>query len=210
MNFNFMKKIFVFILLFIGLIAISILAYNFFYYKELREIRDELQKIKNVEVINIWGSDDITLEEISARIKINNKYEIVLGGLSKDVYNYPETIYISEINGYSFTNYDCSGVIGIGNSIDIGSKTEIGKKIGVEFNSPTDIVSNIELISNFIDNLKKSPELNYFQTGNNESYILVEKKKTEDNDPLLVLENIEDKSFEFAKKLKWKNKNCCN
>jgi hypothetical protein len=48
------------------------------YYDELNQIKNDLNKIKGVNVINIWGHDDITLEEISARIRIENKGEIVL------------------------------------------------------------------------------------------------------------------------------------
>ena len=98
----------------LAVILISIIAtifalyygYQLYYDRELRQLKNELNKIENVEVKNIWGHQDFTLEEISARIFIKSKGEIVLNGLSKDVFKYPDKE-ISEIGGLSFTNVVC-------------------------------------------------------------------------------------------------------
>lgn len=203
-----LKKLFKFILILICFVAIVIGIYNFFYYKELREIKSQLKEIENVEVLNVWGSDDVNLEEISARLKIKNKFEIVLVGLSKDVNQYPKSIRISEINGYSFTAYNCHKTIGIGYSIDIGSESNIGKLIGIKMNNPKDVVENIGKIIEVIEKLKKYPELNYFENKYSETYLSIKKMKKEDNDPIYDLVDVEDE-FHFAKKLKWKNNKCC-
>ncbi len=204
-----LKKLFKFILILICFVAIVIGIYNFFYYKELREIKSQLKEIENVEVLNVWGSDDTSLEEISARLKIKNKFEIVLVGLSKDVNQYPKSIRISEINGYSFTAYNCHKTIGIGYSIDIGSESNIGKLIGIKMNNPKDVVENIGKIKEVIERLKKYPELNYFENKYSETYLSIRKLKKEDNDAINNLFDVE-KEFNFAEKLKWKNKKCCN
>ena len=75
----------------IGCLVIAFLIYdNVFYERELNQIRDDLNSIENVEVVDIWGHKDITLEEISARLRIKDKGEIVLYGLSEDAFNYPK------------------------------------------------------------------------------------------------------------------------
>lgn len=204
-----LKKLFAFFLFSICFIAIIIGIYYFFYYKELREIKSQLKEIENVEVLNVWGSDDVNLEEISARLKIKNKFEIVLVGLSKDVNQYPKSIRISEINGYSFTTYNCHKTIGIGYSIDIGSESNIGKLIGIKMNNPKDVVENIEKIIVVIEKLKKYPELNYFENKYSENYLSIRKLKKEDKDAMNNLFDVE-KEFKFAEKWKWKNKKCCN
>ena len=94
------------------------------YYKEMNQIKDELNNLENVEVVNIWGHRDITLEEISARIRIEGKGEVVLANLSSDVFNYPNSVKILEIGGYSFTSFSWNG--GVGPSINIGIKGELG------------------------------------------------------------------------------------
>jgi hypothetical protein len=190
----------------VGLIVMIYFIYNkFFYEKEMNQIRDQLNKIENVEVINIWGHEDITLEEITARLKIGNKGEIVLYGLSKDAFNYPKSVSVSEIGGYSFTWFSCNG--GIGSNINIGQESEIGRRIGIQFYSVSDVVENYDKILNVIDSLKQSPDLNHFTSANSESYLLVERKNSKDQDPIFNLLGIENK-FEFAKTLKWTREDC--
>ena len=189
-----------------GLIILGVFVYNnFFYEREMNQIKDKLDRIEKVEVVNIWGHKDITLEEISARLKINSKGEIVLNGLSKDAFNYPKSVSVSEIGEYSFTCFSCNG--GIGSNINIGQESEIGRLIGIPFNSVSDVVDNYDKILNVIDSLKQSPDLNYFASPNSESYLLIERKNSKDQDPIFNLLGIENK-FEFAKTLKWTRENC--
>lgn len=182
----------------VGLLVLTFFTYDFFFYeREMNQIRDQLNEIENAEVINIWGHKDITLEEVSARLRIKDKGEIVLNGLS-EAFNYPKSVPITEIGGYSFTRFSCYS--GIGSGIDVGSESELGKLIGKKFYSVKDIIDNYERIINVVTSLKQSPELNHFENSNSENYLLVEKENS--TDPLYNLVGIESK-FEFARTLKW-------
>ena len=182
-------------------------GYGFYYNLELRQIKNELNEIENVEVKNIWGQEDLTLEEVSARIYIKNKGEIVLNNLSKDVYDYPNRIVISEIGGLSFTHFSCVNSIGISSSIDVGKNSNLGKLIGKEFKTVRDVIENYDLILKTLKNLKQKPELNYFESKNKEEYLIIQKVKSKDKDPINNLVGV-DNAFEYAKKLKWKNCDC--
>lgn len=185
--------VFLMLLLYIGLPLIYSL---YFYDSELKEIERDLNKIENAKVANIWGHEDITLEEISARLKIRNKGEIVLNNLSSDVYNYPHKVYISEIGGYSFTVFYRDG--GVGSYLDVGSSSPLGKELGIKFPSPKDVVDNYDRILELVRKLKKESDLNYFH----DFYLAIEDKASKDQDPLYVLYDVDDK-FEFAKTLEW-------
>ncbi len=174
---------------------------HFFYYKEMEAIKSDLNQMKNVEVVNIWGHEDITLEEVSARIKIANKGELVLNNLNEGDFGYPDYVSIMEIGGYSFTHFSGNG--GIGPSIDIGTNGDLGKLIGKRFNNVKDVIDNYDLILSAIKNLKTSPDINYFEDQNSESYLLIENKDSKDQDPIYNLVGIENK-FEFAKTMTWK------
>ena len=190
----------------IGCLAIVYLIYdNIFYERELNQIKNDLNAIENVEVINIWGHKDITLEEISARLKVKDKGEIVLYGLSKDAFNYPEHIPITEIGGYSFTCFSCNG--GIGSNVDIGINGHLGTLINKEYRTVTEVVDNYEYILKKIEALKDSPKINHFETTDSESYLLIENKKSKDQDIIFNLAGIENK-LEFAKTLKWNKSEC--
>lgn len=190
----------------IGCLVIAFLIYdNFFYERELNQIRDDLNSIENVEVVDIWGHKDITLEEISARLRIKDKGEIVLYGLSEDAFNYPQRIPMIEIGGHSFTSFSCNG--GIGPSADIGTTGQLGQLINKEFNTIKEVVDNYDYILEKIETLKSSPDINYFETEKTESYLLVETEKSEDQDPIFNLVGIENK-FEFAETLTWNRSDC--
>ena len=171
----------------------------------MNQIKNDLNKIENVEVLKIWGHEDLTLEEVSTRLKIKNKGEIVLYGLSEDAFNYPNNIPITEIGGYSFTIFSCNGEIG--SNINIGKEGEIFPLINREFKTVKDVIENYDFILQKIENLKKTPEINHFETRNSEYYILVHQKKSKDQDPIFNLLGVES-LFDYAKKLKWDNTNC--
>jgi hypothetical protein len=194
---------------FAGIISIFLIVFlvysQFFYKREMNQIKENLNKIENVEVIEIWGQNDITLEEISVRLKVKNKGEIVLYGLSKDSFNYPKSIPINEIGGYSFTSFYCNG--GIGSNINIGTEGEFFELTKKEFKSVDDIVQNYDLILKSVNGLKKFPEINHFETPETESYILVHRKKSLDQDPIFNLIGV-DSWFEYAEKLKWTKADC--
>jgi hypothetical protein len=173
------------------------------YYRERNQIRKELNELENVEVVNIWGHRDITLEEISARLRINGKGEIVLYGLSSDSFNYPNSVDIIEIGGFSFTSFSCNG--GVGSGIDIGTKGELGHLFEMEFNSVKDVIDNYDIILETVSNF--STEGNYFGIeGMIEHYIFIHNEQSVDQDPIFIL-NRSFSLFEFAKTLEW-NKNC--
>lgn len=198
-----------FLISIIGIITVLTIAYfvyfRYFYKIEINQIKKDLNKIENVEVLEIWGHDDITLEEVSTRLKIKNKGEIVLYGLSKDAFNYPQNIPITEIGGYSFTIFSCNG--GIGSNINVGSKSVIFPLINKKFKTVKEVVENYDLILEKIESLQKSPEINYFETENSELYILVHHKKSIDQDPIFNLVGIES-LFDYAQNLKWNKQDC--
>ena len=190
----------------LGCLIIAFIVYEkVFYEREMNQIKKELNKLENVEVVAIWGHRDITLEEITARLRIENKGEIVLYDLNSFVFIYPNRVPIFEIGEYSFTWFSCNG--GVGSGIDIGTQGELGHLINKEFKTVKDVLDNYDLIVETIKSLKMSPEINHFETENSESYLLIYNEKSLDKDPIFNLVGIED-MFEYAKTLKWNKSDC--
>ena len=160
----------------------------------------KLTRIPKVEVIDIWGNKDTSLEEISARIKVNEKHEIVLHNLSKDVFKYPNIVYISELNGCHFYPYKAGQ---IETFLNIGTDGDISKHLGLTFHSPKDIVENIDSISNFFENLKKYPEINYIcdTAAKTEMFLHILDEKSSDSIPFFSNYN---ERYDFVKNLDWK------
>jgi hypothetical protein len=198
----------VFILSFLGLMALAFLAYkHFFYGREMEAIKARLNQIDGVEVLHIWGHDDLILEEISARLKVENKGELVLYGLSKDVFNYPDRVMLLEIGGRSFLSFTCTGSLSVSPCLDIGKGTPLGKLIGLEFQSPGDVIAHYDRIAEVFQGLKSSPELNYFPEPSAEQYLLIKSQRNADVDPIYAFDWIEG-AYDFARVLKWQYAAC--
>jgi len=195
----------------LGVFIIFTIAY-FVYFEyfdkiEMNQIKNDLNKIENVEVLNIGGYGDFGLDVVSARVRIKNKGEIVLHGLNKDVFSYPKRILINEIGEYSFKTFQCNGKYkSSGSQIDIGTESALFPLINKEFKTSKDVIENYDLILEKIKSLKKSPEINHFETKNSELYILVSNKKNLNQDSIFKL--IGKEMIDYEQKLKWKNSNC--
>jgi hypothetical protein len=188
------------------------------YYDELNEIKADLNKMKGVTVVNIWGHDDITLEEISARIRIDGKGELVLLDLTKGGNMLPERVYIHEIGGYTFNSASCacySGGLGVGSSIDIGSESYLGNLLGLKFTNTKMIIENYDQIYNVIDSISHSTnplhivshdEERHLPTS--EQFLFFEKKASTDQDPIFNLIGAEG-AFASAAMLPWECDSCC-
>ena len=145
------------------------LGCNNLYYKEMNRIVESLNSIDNIEVLDIWGNYDISVEEISARIKIYKKGEIVLTDLSRDLFNYPESVNVSEINNYSFRILQ-DNISQVSFDLDIGSASSVGKMLMVDFNNPEDVIIHYDKILSLIDSLPHYPDdFKYFKIKNSDT-----------------------------------------
>ncbi len=189
-------------------LALIALGYkHLFYEAEMRCIQSELNSIPGVEVINIWGHQDITLEEISARIRVEGKGEMVLANLSKDEFRYPDQVILISIGGFSFRTFYCSKHDGFGSSIDIGTGSYLGRRLGLEFQSPQDVISQYDFILEFIESLNRAPEPNRVQGDDYEAFLFVAGIASRDGDPIQDLFDA-DSMYEVGRKLPWTDSTC--
>lgn len=185
---------------------------TFFYEHEMNRIKSDLNKIEGVSVIDIWGHNDLTLENVGARVKIMDKGEMELLDLSSDANDYPNTVIISKIGGYSFSSFSCFDYEdkgyhkGLGFSINISETTEIGKQIGIKFKSPKMVIENYDNILKVVKSLKKVPEWNYYKNEDREIYILVYRDENEIKS--LFKEYGVDNYADFQKTFSFKNPLC--
>jgi hypothetical protein len=171
------------------------------YYDELKSIKKKLNAIPNVSVVNIWGYDDITLEEVTARLQIKDKGEIVLYGLSNDVYNYPDSVIISEIGGYSFKVFYQTG--GFGFDIDIGKEGHLGKFFPFELRNEEELIRRYDDILKIIRSWPIFPELYHlYSDGGEEFFLAVIPQQQQDRDPIYNLSGV-GALAEFARTLPW-------
>lgn len=179
------------------------------YFIQKKYMTYKLNKIPNVKVVNIWGNEDLDLEEIGARMIVSDTNEIVLHYLSKDVFNYPKTVYISELNDKKFIPFYANDY---GWCLDIGTESIIGKELGIVFNTPEDVIKNIDKLDSFFSSLKTAPELNYFcdTITKKEMHLGIKYIKGDEEHPAIdfdygtKVEVVKCNKMDFAKTLDWK------
>lgn len=194
-----------------ALAAVLFLAFHgykyFVYEEEMRMIKADLNAIPGVEVLRIWGHKDVTLEEVTARIRLEGKGELVLANLSKDEFRYPEQVILNSIGGFSFRTFYCSQNDGFGSAIDIGTESYLGERLGLEFTTPEEVVRQYDRILEFIENLNRAPEPNRMQGDGYETFLFVARIASRDVDPIQDLFGA-DSMYEVGRRLPWTDTTC--
>lgn len=189
-------------------IVLAILGYRYVFYEwEMRNIKADLNAIPGVEVVRIWGHKDITLEEVTARVRIEGKGELVLANLSKDVFRYPKRVTLNSIGGFSFRTFYCSEYDGFGSSIEIGTDSFLGERLGLEFRTPEEVIRHYDEILAFIESLNPAPEPNRMQGDDYEAFLFVARIASRDVDPIQELFGA-DAMYEVGRKLPWTDSTC--
>ena len=187
----------------VGLIMIFT-SCDFFYYRELNSIKQELEQNDKIEIINFYGNEDVTFEEISVNLNVKNKGTLSIYGLSTDVNDFPQNVYIREIGGYSFVKIYCNG--GLGSLLNIGAKSDFGKKSNLKFENVSDIVNHYDDILKYVKLFKVFPEYNkYEDLKHDEAILFINKNQNMNYENLVKFYNVKciaDLQIKVA------NKNC--
>ena len=180
-------------------IPIGLFAYlRLTYYNEMHSIEKKLNAISGVTVVKIWGHEDIGLEEVTARLKIQDHGEMVLYGLSDDVFNYPDSVNILEIGGLSFRVFQRNSV---GSTIDIGRKGCFSRFFPYTFRTESEVIRRYDEILKIVHSWPALPELLHFVSAEGqEIFLAVTTERKQDRDPIYDLVGVEG-LFEFKNSL---------
>lgn len=163
----------------IGIVIYFLSVFLFFgssqigYKKEYNQIKEKFNNIDTVKLLNIWGNKDLTYENISIRLEIENRGIISLLNLSEDCYNYPVSVDIGEFNGHLFFGYYCDSNFAYSHSLDIGTTGYLSHYFENEFNTPEEVISRYDEIWEIIqDSIPAYPVFgHYFNSRGGEAYI---------------------------------------
>lgn len=186
---------------FCALISFAFVAFAIydgtFYRKELRKIQKQLNAMDRVTVLNMWGNEDVTLEEISAAINIKGKGGMVIYDMRRDSTNELKWNSLHQIGNYSFTFYDSNGSVGPG-----FSKKNLENHTGLQLNTVQDLVNNYDRIYFVIDSLKQKDTLTHYLSDHYEFYLWIKDEDAQQVDPIFVLANAKE-GHDFARSLHW-------
>ncbi len=82
------------------------------YYAEINAVRERLEDIPGVEILELDCVEDITIEHISGRINIAGKGEVTLFNLSEDSFRHSESIRLRSIGPYDL-RVESEGYVGV-------------------------------------------------------------------------------------------------
>lgn len=187
------------LLLFILLVALCIPAvwvwWTFFgpgYYAEFNDIKNAFQNMPEVEIVRAGGNEDVTFEDIWARIRIKGKGEMMIGGLTRQSFeNISPHISIREIGPYK-PKIEGKMHIGAteiatgkpvrsqfwGSGIDIGSEGAFARFFPFQIKNMQDAIARYDDICAVLAEWPVSPDKKHFQDENgNDYYYCVEQIK---------------------------------
>ncbi|MCP4157317.1 MAG: hypothetical protein GY757_56930, partial [bacterium] len=119
-------------------------------------------------------------------------------------FNYPDSVTVKEIGGFSFKIFYSPN--SIGSSINIGKKGPFRNLFPFEFSNAEEVIRRYDDILAVIKSWPLFPKLHhYFSPDGEELFIALLPVKSRDRDPIYELLGIED-LHEFSKKLPWDNR----
>lgn len=138
---------------FVVLSCIYLYQCNYVYYKEFRAVKRELKKIEGVEILSMGGNDDLTLEEISARLKLSSGDTILLYDLSMNSFRPGSKIIVLQFNQWHFHESGCYWDF----DSRLGFPAHYSRDVYSRINTVQDLVKNIDLYKALVDSLPTYP-----------------------------------------------------
>ena len=159
------------------------------YFAEFHDIMARFEEMPNVQIIYIGGTHDITYEEISAIISIEDKGEMELYALTRNSFENPAHISLSSICGYEIL-VEGEGYLGVtnasgepvrskfyGGSIDIGSEGVFADVFPFQIKNVQDAIAKYDDICTVITEWAVDPAENHIQDKNGTNYYYSAKKE---------------------------------
>jgi hypothetical protein len=151
-----------------SIIGLTIFLYQRHYYRELRQIKNEINSLDGVRVLKITGNHDLTLEEISALIEIDGKGVLHVFNL-KPNYELTFPISIYQIDNYKFYEWTCEvystckDFKGSGGSLTLGQMGIDQYRLDKPIKNLKDLINSYDQILELVERMPKFPEWEYFK-----------------------------------------------
>jgi hypothetical protein len=127
------------------------------YYKEYNVVKNEFKKIDGIEIVEINGHQDVTLESIYATIKLRNGNTIGFLSLTEDDFKNPSSISVSHINQWQFNGISCLGN-GNWNFLDIGKNSIFPEIRNLNLKNIQDLIGHFDELNQVVNRISVSPK----------------------------------------------------
>ncbi len=141
------------------LVLILWFSYDWFYYRELRQIRAIFNGYPGTRVTTINGNHDLTLEDIWATVQLDRGGSVSFRSLTRAEMDGGGHVWVRSIGPYSFypSEYGFGHAIetatgkpvkseAYGNAIDLGASGPYASQLPVRIQSPKDVIDNYEAL----------------------------------------------------------------
>ena len=160
------------------------------YYAEFNDIKAALNSIPDVALIDAWGNEDLTFEDIGAEIRVKNKGTITFFALTRNSFKSTPVICLQSIGPYQF-EYGGTGYVGVvktatrepvqseffGSAIDIGSDGEFAQFFPFQIKLVRDVIGRYDDICAILETWPIAPERRCFRDKKGTDYYYSIKKE---------------------------------
>ena len=174
----------------IKLMAISIAAVVLVgcasgYYTEHNDIKSQLLKTPNIDIIQMGGNKDLTYEDIWAEINVKGKGRITVFALSRESFKKTPKIVLGKIGDYDIrwegegdievTNSETGNRESIrskltGNAINIGKNGDFSQFFNFEIKNIEDVITKYDQILSVVASWPTEAKKKYFRGQNGTDY----------------------------------------
>lgn len=166
-----MKPLAITLLIMFGLIGAGKYTCNKMYYALYNVVKDEFNKIEGVEILQIYGNEDLTLEDIYATIKIPTGDTLTFAGLDKQSFDSSQFLACWAVNQWKFNSTECRGGYSVfGNSLSLAEWSEYPAIRNLHLRNISDVIKHIGALKKIIDGMAEQPRFDTLTVGGQRVY----------------------------------------
>jgi hypothetical protein len=124
------------------------------YYAGYNTVKDRLKKIEGIKVLELWGNEDVTLEDIYATIVLSNGDTLYFHNLLSSAFDSTKYIWLSRINEWEFHSTGCYGNV----DYEIGFPAHYKAFRELNLKSVQEIIINIDTIKKIVNTIATHPK----------------------------------------------------
>jgi hypothetical protein len=142
------------------------------YYRDYREVKEELEALRdrNVQVVSIWGNEDLRLEDIFAQVVVGDGDTLGFYNLSRKSFHEPTEVAIFRFGDWEFQSCGCNGrqeVYFGGNAVVIGENGAYNLHVKHTIRNVRDAILKYEQLRPLIDSIPEYPRFGVMSDGLN-------------------------------------------
>jgi hypothetical protein len=142
-------------------VALTLVILEFGARLDVNEIESALMRVEGIEILDIWGNEDVTLQDVYVVIYVTGKGTVTVLGVTPKSVTETGHVRIAQIGNWEpdvLCLSESGDIVSSWNDIDLGRDANLAGIIGPELESIQDLVVRYDEVLSSIEKLPEIPQ----------------------------------------------------